>query len=297
MPMSIVCTERMVELRDVLDAATSSAVISHYSGDANPSTLFEGVKGRLSILLAQSGAYNGCEWYSSAYTKWFADERPRLFETVAYGAVNVDLRYLGLLPKLGDNKAAVIWQKLLANAALSRWFGEGSRTLYVHRVITQYIKCFDFVPYFWNESEGVKKSDDYKPYTFANDEIASCVLAMLNSSTFWFYFVVLGDGFHCGREFVSAFPAGLDSIAPSRARRLCNLAEELTEDLQKHAVRRRAQSQRTGRVEYDEFWPRHSKGIMDEIDAVLAGHYGFDDAELDYIQNYAVKYRVGRQPE
>jgi len=38
----------------------------------------------------------------------------------------------------------------------------------------------------------------------------------------------------------------------------------------------------TGKVIYDEFYPKHSKPIIDEIDRVLAGHYGFTDEELDF---------------
>jgi hypothetical protein len=32
---------------------------------------------------------------------------------------------------------------------------------------------------------------------------------------------------------------------------------------------------------------------MDEIDKVLAQHYGFTDEELDFIINYDIKYRMG----
>ena len=37
-----------------------------------------------------------------------------------------------------------------------------------------------------------------------------------------------------------------------------------------------------------------SKPIIDEIDTVLAEHYGFTDEELDFIINYDIKYRMGR---
>lgn len=49
----------------------------------------------------------------------------------------------------------------------------------------------------------------------------------------------------------------------------------------------------TGRVEYDEFYMKLSKPIIDEIDTVLARHYGFTDEELDFIINYDIKYRMG----
>ena len=39
--------------------------------------------------------------------------------------------------------------------------------------------------------------------------------------------------------------------------------------------------------------PKKSKPIIDEIDAVLAEHYGFTAEELDFIVNYDIKYRLG----
>jgi hypothetical protein len=68
-------------------------------------------------------------------------------------------------------------------------------------------------------------------------------------------------------------------------------------DMKKNAVRRTAFSRMTGRVEYDEFWPRYSKLIIDKIDRVLAKHYGFTDEELDFIINYDIKYRMGREAD
>ncbi len=43
-----------------------------------------------------------------------------------------------------------------------------------------------------------------------------------------------------------------------------------------------------------EYYHRESKPIIDEIDRVLAKHYGFTDEELDFIINYDIKYRMGR---
>ena len=36
-----------------------------------------------------------------------------------------------------------------------------------------------------------------------------------------------------------------------------------------------------------------SKPIVDEIDNILAKHYGFTEEELDFIINYDIKYRMG----
>lgn len=46
--------------------------------------------------------------------------------------------------------------------------------------------------------------------------------------------------------------------------------------------------------EFQEFRPSLSKPIIDEIDSMLAKHYGFLEEELDFIINYDIKYRMGR---
>lgn len=59
------------------------------------------------------------------------------------------------------------------------------------------------------------------------------------------------------------------------------------------SIRRKAYSEKTGTIEYDGVWPQYSKAVIDEIDRVLAKHYGFADEELDFIINYDIKYRMG----
>ena len=52
---------------------------------------------------------------------------------------------------------------------------------------------------------------------------------------------------------------------------------------------------RTGNVEFQRFFPQKSKPILDKIDCILAQHYGFTQEELDFIINYDIKYRMGKE--
>ena len=74
---------------------------------------------------------------------------------------------------------------------------------------------------------------------------------------------------------------------------LGRLVDELMRDIKKHAERREAHYKTTGKVVYEIYYLRYSKPIIDEIDRVLAQHYGFTDEELDFILNYDIKYRMG----
>ena len=56
-------------------------------------------------------------------------------------------------------------------------------------------------------------------------------------------------------------------------------------------VRRRADGSERREVNY---FVGKSKKLIDEIDHALAQHCGFTDEELDFIINYDIKYRMGR---
>ncbi|MGB3612895.1 MAG: hypothetical protein WBA10_03810, partial [Elainellaceae cyanobacterium] len=259
---------------------------------ANPSVIFDGVKFRLDILISAPSKQSVI--FSGSYCKWFSDARSYLFETLTYVGVTPKTRHLKLIPKIGTEMAHSSLEKILDKKPIRNFFGSGSKILYIHRVTTMFIKCFDFIPYFWNETDGIKKSEDYKPFLFQNDEQANVSLAVFNSSTFFFYFIAFGDCFHCGKEFIQSFPCELDKIQGKARESLVLLGKDLMEDLQQNSIRRLAQSKATEKVEYDEFWSRLSKPIIDEIDRALAQHYGFTDEELDFIINYDIKYRMGR---
>ena len=74
---------------------------------------------------------------------------------------------------------------------------------------------------------------------------------------------------------------------------LSTLASRLMATYRRHARRRTAHYRTTGLVSYDEFYPRHAKAILDEIDASLSEHYAFNEEELGYITHFDAKYRLG----
>lgn len=76
-------------------------------------------------------------------------------------------------------------------------------------------------------------------------------------------------------------------------KQLADLARKLMADFKRNKYRKECQYKTTGKVIYDEFYPKMSKELIDEIDVVLAKHYGLSADELDFIVNYDIKYRMG----
>lgn len=67
-------------------------------------------------------------------------------------------------------------------------------------------------------------------------------------------------------------------------------------DLDKNSIMQQARYQ-TGDVEFQQFFPQKSKEIIDEIDIALAEYYGLNEKEIEFILNYDVKFRMGKELE
>ena len=96
------------------------------------------------------------------------------------------------------------------------------------------------------------------------------------------------DCYHLNKPDILSFPIVSDNG-------LRTISHDLEADMQAKSIRRVYNYKTTGRVEYDEFYMKLSKPIIDKIDRVLAKHYGFTEEELDFIINYDIKYRMGRE--
>jgi len=76
--------------------------------------------------------------------------------------------------------------------------------------------------------------------------------------------------------------------------KLQKLSQILENDLNINKLVSDTVSKTRGKVSTYIYQKKQSKLIIDEIDKVLAVHYGFTEAELDFIINYDIKYRMGK---
>ncbi|MFO7611531.1 MAG: hypothetical protein R6W99_03460 [Clostridia bacterium] len=83
------------------------------------------------------------------------------------------------------------------------------------------------------------------------------------------------------------------SFTESESAAFRDCLSELMRCLKDNSERKTIRTKR-GTIEYQEFYPRPTKSILDRIDGLFARHFGFTDEELDFIINYDIKYRMGR---
>ena len=206
-----------------------------------------------------------------------------------------NINFQNSIPKISLDIEVSIWKKIKTQRKLQvNYGGRLSKHLaYFHNAPRYWVRSTGFAPYFWNERDGEKLSTQMKILRFDSENAAASVVAMLNSSLFFWWFIVLSDCRHLNLREIDNYPLNIASIQRATQTKLASLVEILMADLQRNSRRKEAQYKTTGKVIYDEYYPRMSKDILDEIDQVLAQHYGFTDEELDFIINYDIKYRMG----
>ncbi len=281
-PLSIVCTDRMKPLRHRLSTGT----IWTPSFDMRPSALFEGVAQRLSIVLQQNGS-SVTERMSGGYRRWTSAERGALLDTSRF--VKVAGESADVIPKIVSPLERSILGKLGSRSL--QWFvREDAAPIYVHRIVRYFVKALDKAPVFIDANGESSRSDDYKPFCFDPKQRAY-IVPLLNSSLFYWFWRSHSDGFHCGYGDVYRMPFK-DDLSLTTSSSLASLGKKLQRDLFKNSAEKQIRT-KAGQITYQEFYPKQSKAILDEIDAVLAEHYGLTEEELDFIMNYDIKYRLG----
>ncbi len=292
-PLSVQTTTRMSHLQRLL--SEESRLIHLSTFDVYPCKLFDGAKQRLCIMTASERAKAPVFW-TTRYNRWKPKERSTLFSNLCFQRSYLDQPHSSI-PKLGDEVSSGLLNKLYGFEPVSYKQRLDTPSFYVHRIPYNYIKAFNFIPYFRNTNNGQKKSDDYKPYQLQVPQYSEVVLAILNSNIFFWWWYLLFEGYHCGRHEIFSFPIGIGKMAVKIHDLLNFQATQLMEDYKRHRKRKNATYKTTGKVEYDEFYPKKSKKIIDQIDQILARHYGLSDVELDYVINFDAKYRFSNSAE
>ncbi len=290
-PLSLSSSNRMKPLQKLISEIGISW-ISNYEGGTNPSVMFNGVKQNLSILICQKSRIN--KIHTSKIYRFFAEERNALFDLIRYVEFEKAFIEYGF-PKISTKLEKDIMNKLFSKRKLAYHTSSvGKHIVYIHRIASYYIKCFNFQPHFKNDRDGVKKSEDYKIYHFTQNSYQ--YISIISSSIFYIYWLFFYDLFKAGKYAIENFPIG-DFNDVKIEENLDLIGEELMRDVVSNSKRMSVIYKNTGNVEYDQYFPRLSKSIMDKADTALAEHYRFSDEELDFIINYDIKYRMGKELE
>jgi hypothetical protein len=291
-PVSSVATEGYSELQEILK--NRGVIFSSF--DDRPSHLFDGLdKNTLSILLLAQRA-DQFQAYSTRLSRWSAEERSNLFPLLKYN-LTPKSELKGCWPKIGTAIEESIWKKLFhRDKPLSTFYAERSSFItYYSRKVNAFLQILNFVPEVRDGQGNLRPPSEFKEVSFSTKPEAEAVFCCFNSTLFRWFMDVVSDGSHVNRREVDNFRFDPREVVVHHPE-IRTLATRLSSDLKCKS------ESRIMRYKHDTLTvqciiPKRSKPIIDEIDRVLAKHYGFPDEELDFIINYDIKYRMGRESE
>ena len=276
-PISWVSTNRMAAARHVIARAHPMLYINNHAD--RPSSLFDGVHQKLTIVLCAKGPL---AIYTTEFCRCYSKEgeRDHLFNNLAYHLLDWDG---GIIRKFSGDVEANISRKISQkSSSITAMFASSprlnnTRPFYLNQRLMMWVKCF-LAP---------KRSKEYRTFYPIKGFSAQELSAILNSSVFFWFWETRGDCWHLIKGDMDDFHIDLVQFSDTNRQTLIRLADALELDLEQ-------KKEYVGTVQTDyEYYHRKSKHIIDDIDHVLAEHYGFTDEELDFIINYNIKYRVG----
>lgn len=297
-PISIVSTDGFESLRSLIEKSMVKLWYSSYA--MRPGKLFDGVEKHLSIFITNRSLNEVKTIMSSKYHRWYSEEREYLFDNLKYAKVEKQLYHNNSIPKVGTTIETEILRKLLANNSISDYIvNESPFQLFHTRKLRYFLQFLDTPPIIYEENGSIRVTSELKKVCFTDRNKASMALSTYLSSLFFWYYIIYSDCRNLNKREVVSFPISLDKIAGDLYlnENLKQLSNDILDNLQDNSYYQEAYYKDYGNLKMQVFQPRLSKPIIDEIDTILAEHYGFTPEELDFIINYDIKYRRGKELE
>ena len=255
-----------------------------------PESIFDGVEMPVAIVIRGSDKNASANDYVTARVgRMYGSERSTAIDCINLASHSVRVNGMRIA-KFGLELDNRIFNKARRSSdQIERVVVKNSdHSVYYQEACRYWLKASHRVPYFCRNGETILPPHGRTIHCDSKKSAAE-VTCVLNSSLFYWFYSCFSDCEHVNDQLVK------DWRRPRQGQQQdwLPLAEKLLDDMQSNAARKTINTKQNHVIEYDEISASSSKPIIDEIDTVLAAHYGFTEEELDFIINYDIKYRMG----
>jgi len=309
-PISLVSTDRMAPIREIIH--DNSQKVEYYNFDDRPGKIFSGIEDcRSTIMITRKGSGVN-EVTTSKYHRWYSDDRPKLFQELQTSAYQLNDKS-ETIPKLGTDIEDQILNKLysqssgktikdfIVNNGENVWYHNSPR-YWIHAHIdsnvlkVQYYEDFKLSDNSKNIQLGKVKyekvTEHYKFLSLEPDK-ADVVLALLNSSIFYWWFVIMADGRDLLGQHITSFPIDIDNVDEANKKKLSELTYKLMEDYNKNSNIKINIRKGGYAIKIREIIPKKSYEIIKMIDNLLFNMFKLSPDEINFIRNFDLKFRLG----
>lgn len=278
-PISAFANDSMSSLQELVKHNYGNKWISTFH--QRPAQLFEGVLQRLCILLTDRTASDNI--FTSGIYRWYSHTRSILFQNVSYA--KSDQTKQQHIIKVGTKIELSIFIKYSQHKRTADYLAvnPNQNNVYYRTAGGGY-----WVTFLNGEFDCEAVSNKHTSIQQAYN--AKVLTAAYNSNLFWWYYAINYDLFNFKDYMIFGFQF---DYTQKYENEIVSLSNDLESNLRNNALFYDINSKTKGINRTVTYQKNNSKSIMDEIDTVLACHYGFSDEELDFIINYDIKYRMG----
>jgi hypothetical protein len=198
-------------------------------------------------------------------------------------------------PKLSSLCEISILEKLFKKPhTIQNYIQISKNNLYYRTTGGLYWKVFTDTPpaFFINGEKGTSSRET--SISLNKKDTPKQFVAIFSSSLFWWWYTITSNLRDLNPSDLYGFRIDNNLIGSDE---LIKLADKYIKDMYVNSSMLIRIQKEIGETKTQSFKLSKSKPIIDEIDKVLAKHYGFTEEELDFIINYDIKYRMGGELE
>ena len=295
-PLASVSTDRMESLQTLMSQSRRNNYV-FLESTTNPSIFFVGVKVQLAIVLLEKSLAKKQKPhhnFSTPYIRAFSDERDNVFQKIAFFNAQSPV---GRVPKLSNAIELSILEKIAAkNTKLGTYLSRTSTKdkIYVRRLGNFFFKLAFTKPPLYEINGEARLSSTVDTF-YLNGFPALSFTGLINSTLMYWWWVTFSNAMDFKPKDMTNLCLDYTNMSDEVKQKLEDASLRLSNSLDATQVIGSEDRRNGDQIRVARYFPQSSKPIIDEIDRVLAGHYGFTDEELDFIINYDIKYRMGRE--
>jgi hypothetical protein len=135
-------------------------------------------------------------------------------------------------------------------------------------------------------------STHYKAITF-DEKYSHIVNGLMNTSLFYWWFVIWSDGRDLLNQHVTSFPIDLSSFPSDKSATLQTLVNDLMQSYFDNSnIKMNTRDNGKYCIRIREILPKRSKSIIDKIDDMFADYFEFSKEEKEFIKTFDLKFRI-----
>ena len=271
-PLSVTASDSMSGLHKLLVDNCDDVYISSY-GD-RPKRIFESAEQQVSIIGFRKTGTKCINLMSTPINKRYSDESLWVLLDNLKFINALDYVRNGRIPKIGDKIEKEILSKLSkTKTGLGSLYVDKGGCVYYRKAGGRYYKVILKEPTY-SAAEG---------NIIVPQKYVDLVGASLSSTLFYWFWLIHSDWHNLRTSELAMFPIPYESYTDKELDDIKKLYESYLSDLNN-----KSKVLSSG---LKCFYARKSKALIDKIDRYIGKKYGLNNAEIEYIINYDIRYR------